>query len=95
MYNQETQKYVLWSNAGSSGYLIASSTSPTGPFVLADTRAAIDPQFADLQPADLAVEVIDGKGYIVFSALNFRDARAGSIWPPVFQTLHMSELTSG
>lgn len=39
------------------------------------------------------MEVIDGTGYLVFSALNFADPRAGSIWPPIFQTLHVIKLT--
>lgn len=33
------------------------------------------------------------QGYIVFSALNFLSPLAGSLWPPIFQTLHISELT--
>lgn len=40
------------------------------------------------------METIGDKGYIVFSVLNFHDPSAGSIWPPIFQTLHISELTS-
>ena len=39
------------------------------------------------------MEVINGTGYLVFLALNFADPRAGSIWPPIFQTLHVSKLT--
>jgi len=84
----------LWANAGTSGYQVATSTSPTGPFTFLTSPAAIDPKFDGLQPADFAVETIGENGYIVFSALNFRDPRAGSIWPPIFQTLHISELTS-
>lgn len=61
--------------------------------MFANSTAAIDPQFSHLQPADFSVEIIDGKGYLVFSALNFVDPRAGSLWPPIFQTLHVSELT--
>lgn len=39
------------------------------------------------------MEVVDGTSYLIFSALNFADPRAGSIWPPMFQTLHVSKLT--
>lgn len=96
VYSTKSAKYILWANAGSSGYVIATSSSPSGPFTFSANRAAIDPQFNGVQPADFAVETFDNnkKGYIVFSALNFRDPRAGSIWPPIFQTLHISELTS-
>lgn len=95
VYNPKIAKYVLWANAGGSGYVIATSNSPSGPFAFSPTRASIDPQFNGLQPADFTVETFDNnqKAYIVFSALNFRDPRAGSIWPPIFQTLHISELT--
>lgn len=94
LYNKPTAKYVLWANAGSSGYIVATSTAPAGPYSFLSKTAAIDPQFAALQPADFAVESFGDKAYLVFSALNFRDPRAGSIWPPIFQTLHISELTS-
>jgi len=39
-------------------------------------------------------EVLGDEAYLVFSALNFRDPNAGSIWPPIFQSLHISPLTS-
>lgn len=93
VFNSESKTYVLWANAGSSGYIVGTSTSPSGPFTFMNETAAIDPQFDGLQPADFAVETFNGKGYIVFSVLNFRSPNAGSIWPPIFQTLHISELT--
>lgn len=93
IYNSNSSLYVLWANAGSSGYQVATSSSPSGPFTFLNSTAAIDPQFDGLQPADFTVERFGNKGYIVFSALNFVDPRAGSIWPPIFQTLHISELT--
>ncbi|KAL1297200.1 hypothetical protein AAFC00_004770 [Neodothiora populina] len=93
VYNPNTKQYILWANAGSSGYVVASASRPTGPFEFSNITTAIDPQFNGLQPADFTVEIVDGKGYIVFSALNFMDPSAGSIWPPVTQTLHISELT--
>ncbi|USW54292.1 Putative glycoside hydrolase, family 43 [Septoria linicola] len=94
VYHTQTTQYILWANTGSVGYVVATSKSPSGPFVFLTERALIDPQFSALQPADFTVETFGSKGYLVFSALNFRDPRAGSIWPPIFQTLHISELTS-
>ena len=93
VYSEKSKKYVLWANAGQSGYIIATSSSPSTGFEFASTTAAIDPRFDGLQPADFAVESFGDKAYLVFSALNFKDPRAGSIWPPVFQTLHISPLT--
>lgn len=75
------------------GYVIATSSSPSGPFSFSSSRALIDPQFDDLQPADMSVEVLGEEAYLVFSALNFVDPRAGNIWPAIFQTMHVSELT--
>lgn len=95
LYNHNTTQYVMWADAGTNGYPVATSSSPTGPFTFLETRAAFDPQFDGREPADLAiVEPGDGKAYLIFSSLTFTDPRAGSIWPPIFQTLHVSELTS-
>jgi hypothetical protein len=93
LYNQKSQTYVLWANAGPSGYIVATSNSPSTGFQFASSTAAIDPAFNGLQPADFAVESFGNEAYLVFSALNFKDPRAGSIWPPIFQTLHISPLT--
>jgi hypothetical protein len=94
VYNPHNKNYILWANAGSPGYVVATSTSPSGPFVFSSARALIDPAFDSLQPADFTVEVIDGEGYIVFSALNFKSPNAGNVWPPIFQNMHASKLTS-
>lgn len=93
LYNQKSSTYVLWANAGTSGYVVATSSSPSTGFEFAASTAAIDPTFAGLQPADFSVESFGDEAFLVFSALNFRDPRAGSIWPPIFQTLHISPLT--
>jgi hypothetical protein len=93
VYNPNNKNYVLWANAGSPGYVVATSTSPSGPFVFSANRALVDPAFDSLQPADFTVEVIDGEGYIVFSALNFKSPNAGNVWPPIFQNMHASKLT--
>ena len=94
IYHAESSQYILWANAGSEGYQVATSSSPSGPFTFLPNPATIDPKFDGLQPADFTVELLpNGKAFLVFSALNFRDPRAGSIWPPIFQTLHISELT--
>ncbi|KAF2151532.1 glycoside hydrolase family 43 protein, partial [Myriangium duriaei CBS 260.36] len=94
LYNSAKKQYIFWANAGSSGYIIATSSSPSGPFTFAPTTAQLDPRYAALQPADFAVETVNNVGYIVFSALNFAYPNAGSIWPPIQQTLHISKLTS-
>lgn len=93
VYNAKSSTYVLWANAGSSGYVVATSSAPAGPYTFIGT-SALDPQFAALQPADFAVEVLGDSAYLVFSALNFRYPDAGSIWPPIQQTMHISQLTS-
>lgn len=93
IYDAKRSRYVLWVNAGSEGYRVSTSTSPSGPFTFLQSPASIDPKFDGLQPADFTVELLsNGKAYLVFSALNFLDPRAGSIWPPIFQTMHISEL---
>lgn len=93
LFNPTSQEYVLWSNP-STGYEIATSSAPNSPFSTdGHGLAALDPQLSGLQPADFTVTTIDDKGYLVWSALNFRDPRAGSLWPPIFQTLHVSPLT--
>ncbi|KEQ66123.1 Arabinanase/levansucrase/invertase [Aureobasidium melanogenum CBS 110374] len=94
VFNANTKTYVLWANAGAPGYAVATSKAPTGPFVFEAHRALIDPAFDNLNPADFSVEVINGEGFIVFSALNFRDPRAGDVWPPIFQNMHVSKLTA-
>lgn len=85
--------YILWTNAGTNGYALATSDVPAGPYTFSDTTAAIDPQFDSLSPADFSVEIIDGKGYLVFSIINFASPDTGSLWPVFYQTLHISELT--
>lgn len=92
VFNNQTDTYVLWMNAGNPGYVVATSSSPAGPFTFVG-RAAIDPAFAALQPADFAVESFGNEAYLVFSVLNFRYPLAGSLWPPIQQTLHISQLT--
>ena len=92
VFNNHTGIYVLWMNAGNPGYVVATSSSPAGPFTFIG-RAAIDPAFAALQPADFAVESFGDQAYLVFSTLNFKYPQAGSIWPPIQQTMHISQLT--
>lgn len=94
LYNDHSKKYILWANAGSSGYIIATSSSPSSGFEFTTSTAMIDSRFDSLQPADFAVERFGNNAYIVFSALNFRDPDAGSIYAPISQTLHVSQLTS-
>lgn len=56
IFNPTTHQYVLWHNLG-TGYSIATSSAPSAPFTPVGT-AALDPQFAALQPADESVNVI-------------------------------------
>jgi Glycosyl hydrolases family 43 len=93
IYSPKISKYVLWANGGSHGYNVATSSSPSSDFTFLSSPATIDARFSSLQPADFAVEIIDNKGYLVFSALDFSDPKAGSIWPPITQTMHISPLT--
>lgn len=94
IYHPSNKQYILWANAGASGYQVATSSSPSGPFTFLNTTAMLDPKFDGLQPADFAVETIGDQAYLVFSALNFESPLAGSLWPPIFQNLHISPLTS-
>lgn len=56
IFNQKTQQYVLWSNLD-TGYTVATSSAPDAPFTTVG-QAALDPQFAGLQPADETVTTI-------------------------------------
>ncbi|KAE9371196.1 glycoside hydrolase family 43 protein [Stipitochalara longipes BDJ] len=92
IYNAASKKYIVWADgAGASGYIVGTSTSPVSGYTAAGV-AAVDanPTF---QKADMAVEVIDSKGYLVYSTLNFQDPRAGSMWPAIYQTSHIVQLT--
>lgn len=89
-----TSRYILWLNVGSDGYVVATASSSSGPFSALASNAVLDPQFKALQPADFAIEANGTDAYLVFSALNFRIPDAGSIWPPIAQTLHISPLNA-
>jgi hypothetical protein len=56
VYNAASKKYILWANAGSDGYVIATSSSPSSGFVFEKATASIPAKFDGLQPADFAVE---------------------------------------
>lgn len=56
IFNSKTKQYVLWSNLG-TGYTVATSSAPNTLFSTVGT-AALDPQFAGLQPADESVTII-------------------------------------
>lgn len=56
VYNAASKMYILWANAGSDGYPIATSSSPSSGFVFLASTASIDAKFDGLQPADFAVE---------------------------------------
>lgn len=42
---------------------------------------------------DDSFQTTGDKAYLTWSVLNFVDPRAGSFWPAIFQTLHISPLT--
>ncbi|CAK7205295.1 hypothetical protein SEUCBS139899_008064 [Sporothrix eucalyptigena] len=97
VYNAATQKYVLWVNVD-GGYQVGTSSSPTGGFELVNGSgmAALDPSVAaaGLIGADHAVASFGDKAYLAYATLNFADPRAGSLWPPIFQTMHLTPLTA-
>ncbi|POS79447.1 glycosyl hydrolase family 43 protein [Diaporthe helianthi] len=93
IFNPTSQEYVLWSNP-EGRYDVTTSSTPNSPFSPDKVVPALDPQFSGLQPADLSVTSFGDQAYLIWSALNFRDPRAGSLWPPLFQTLHVSPLTA-
>lgn len=92
LVDPQTGLFNLWINGGSTGYLISTGRTPAGPFTISG-RATTDPAFDSLVQADFAVETIGSASYLVFSALNFRYPDAGSLWPPIQQTLHISQVT--
>ncbi|KAF2761470.1 hypothetical protein EJ05DRAFT_473967 [Pseudovirgaria hyperparasitica] len=92
IYNQATKKYTLWADAN-TGQLVQTSDSPASGYS-SGKYADLDPQYSSLHPADAGVESFGDKGYLVWSALNFADPRQGSIWPLIYQTMHISPLTS-
>jgi len=94
VYNAKTSKYVLWANAGSVGYKVATSSSPSSGFSFLPSAALIQDNCKGLQPADHTVESYGDKAYVVYSCLDFRYPDAGSLWPPISQSLFISELTS-
>ncbi len=56
LYHADSQKYILWANAGSDGYVIATSSLPSSGFVFLNATAQIPAKFDGLQPADFSVE---------------------------------------
>jgi hypothetical protein len=60
IYNPTSKIYVVWADgAGTSGYLVGTSSSPASGYKAAGVGAT-DPAYASLQKADMAVEVISG-----------------------------------
>jgi hypothetical protein len=79
LYSEATGKYVLWVNAGSPGYAVFTSTSSTGGFVLRNNRALIGYQPSYTQGADFSLEIINGKGYLVNSLIDFSTVGASIV----------------
>ncbi|QSZ30458.1 hypothetical protein DSL72_000012 [Monilinia vaccinii-corymbosi] len=94
VYNPPSSQYILWLNAGSPGYLIMTSYSPTSGYALKSTRALLghQPHPQTEQGGDFSVAVIDGTGYIAYSLIDFA-ALGASIWPPFTQSIYVQKLT--
>ncbi|KAL8286989.1 hypothetical protein RQP46_003995 [Phenoliferia psychrophenolica] len=88
VFNAKSQKYVLYLNQGPDGYTVLTSDSPTSGFVVASTpTVAVDA----LVHGDFTVEVVNGKGMILYTAFDF--SGGGSIWPPFHQRMYAQYLT--
>lgn len=92
IYDTTTKTYVLWVNAGSPGYVIFTSSSPTSGYVLSAERALIGYQPPGTQGGDFSVAVINGTGYLTYSLIDFTTVGA-SIWPPFLQSIYLQPLT--
>jgi hypothetical protein len=93
VYSSSTQTYVLWVNAGSPGYVIFTSATPTSGYVLSPDRALISNQTSTTQGGDFSVAIINGTGYLAYALIDFSTLGA-SIWPPFQQSLWLQPLTS-
>ncbi|KAL9062784.1 MAG: hypothetical protein Q9157_008634 [Trypethelium eluteriae] len=91
IYNEVTREYVLWVNAGSPGYVLFTSRSPTSGYTQLIDRALIGTQPPGTQGGDFSVAVIDGIGYLAYSLIDFTTVGA-SIWPPFNQSIYMQQL---
>lgn len=93
VYNNQTQKYVMWVNSGSPGYVTFTSSSPTSGYVMSASRALIGYQPTAHQGGDFSIAVINGTGYVAYSSIDFTTLGA-SIWPPFLQSIYVQQLTS-
>lgn len=93
IYSAAKNDYVLWVNAGSPGYIVFTSSSPTSGFVQNANRALVGFQPpGPFQAGDFSVHVINGTGYIAYSLIDFSTTGA-SIWPPFNQSIYAQQLT--
>ena len=79
-------------NAGSPGYVIFTSSTPTSGYILSPERATIGYQPPGTQGGDFSVAVINGVGYLAYSLIDFTTVGA-SIWPPFLQSIYLQPLT--
>ncbi|KAA8567505.1 hypothetical protein EYC84_007981 [Monilinia fructicola] len=95
VYNPASSLYILWLNAGTPGYAIFTSSSPTSGYVLEPTRALVgyQPNPQTDQAGDFSVAIINGTGYIAYSLIDFKTLGA-SIWPPFKQSMYIQKLTN-
>ncbi|CZR54322.1 uncharacterized protein PAC_04206 [Phialocephala subalpina] len=93
VYSAANNDYVLWVNAGSPGYVLFTSSSPTSGFVQNSDRALVGVQPpGPFQAGDFSVHVTNGTGYLAYSLIDFTTAGA-SIWPPFNQSIYVQQLT--
>ncbi|KAL8277380.1 hypothetical protein RQP46_010220 [Phenoliferia psychrophenolica] len=89
IHHAASNKYILYINGGTNGYTAFKSDSPIGGFEIASTPSV---GVAALAHGDFTVEVINGRGVMIYSAFDF--SAGGSIWPPFHQRTYIQYLTS-
>lgn len=97
LYNPSSKNYILWSGLGAlsgGGYAVSVAPSPTSVFQPVG-YAALDPAWSNLKwlPGDAAVYQAGDKAYLAFAAINALELGEGSLWPPFYQTMHITPLT--
>ncbi|KAK4169644.1 glycosyl hydrolase [Cladorrhinum sp. PSN259] len=93
IYNPVTQRYVGWADTDVPGYSVASSSRPDRGYTDAPAATVAYQNDPNWMSGDVGVEAFGNKAYIVWSMLSFSSTQAGSIWPAIMQSTHISELT--
>lgn len=92
LYNDANKEYVLWVNAGTSGYQLFTSAQPYSGFTAVAQTAAVGYGTPATAVADFTVENINGTGYLVYSSIDYTTLGA-SIWPPFNQSMFVQQLS--